>query len=88
MAVGHLLRRRGFLAAAVSVAALPAAQSLHHVLFRAVYTEVNARMQAEAMALGPVTSLSPEEAAAASKTVDKLVERPWAMWKQHAMGKS
>lgn len=65
-----------------------AAQSLHHVVFRAVYTEVNARMEAEAMRLGTVTFLSPEEAAAASRTVDKLVERPWAMWKQHAMGKS
>lgn len=64
------------------------AQSLHHVVYRAVYTEVNARMEAEALRLGPVTFLSPEEAAAASKTVDTLVERPWAMWKQHAMGKS
>ena len=65
-----------------------AAQSLHHVVYRAVYTEVNARMEAEAMQLGPVTFLSPQEAAAASKTVDTLVERPWAMWKQHAMAKS
>ncbi|HEY4173801.1 MAG TPA: class II aldolase/adducin family protein [Rhodopila sp.] len=65
-----------------------AAQSLHHVVYRAVYTEVNARMEAQAMQLGPVTFLSPQEAAAASKTVDTLVERPWAMWKQHAIAKS
>jgi ribulose-5-phosphate 4-epimerase/fuculose-1-phosphate aldolase len=68
-----------------SVAAL---QSIHHVVFRAVYTEVNARMQPEAMALGTPRFLSAAEAAAAAKTVDTLVEWPWAMWKQHTMGKS
>jgi ribulose-5-phosphate 4-epimerase/fuculose-1-phosphate aldolase len=65
-----------------------AAQSIRHVVFRAVYTEVNARVQAEAMKLGTPTFLNPEEAAAASKTNDGLVDRPWALWKQRAMGKS
>jgi HCOMODA/2-hydroxy-3-carboxy-muconic semialdehyde decarboxylase len=65
-----------------------AAQSLHHVVFRAVYTEVNARMQADAMRLGTPNFLNPEEAAAAAKTNDGLVERPWALWKQRAMGKT
>jgi ribulose-5-phosphate 4-epimerase/fuculose-1-phosphate aldolase len=64
-----------------------AAQSIRHVVFRAVYTEVNARMQAEAMKLGTPTFLNPEEAAAA-KTNDGLVDRPWALWKQRAMGKA
>lgn len=64
-----------------------AAQSVRHVVFRAIYTEVNARMQADAMRLGTPTFLSPEEAAAAAKTNDGLVERPWALWKQRAMGK-
>jgi HCOMODA/2-hydroxy-3-carboxy-muconic semialdehyde decarboxylase len=64
-----------------------AAQSIRHVVFRAIYTEVNARMQAEAMRLGTPTFLNTEEAAAAMKTNDALVERPWALWKQHAMGK-
>jgi ribulose-5-phosphate 4-epimerase/fuculose-1-phosphate aldolase len=68
-----------------SVAAAP---SIHQVVFRAVYTEVNARMQAEAMQLGTPTFLSAEEAAAASKTVDTLVDRAWEMWKQQSMGKS
>ena len=58
------------------------------MVFRAVYTEVNARMQAEAMQLGTPTFLSAEEAAAASKTIDTLVDRAWEMWKQQAMGKS
>jgi ribulose-5-phosphate 4-epimerase/fuculose-1-phosphate aldolase len=65
-----------------------AAQSIRHVVFRAVYTEVNARMQAEAMKLGTPTFLNTEEAAAAAKTNDGLVDRPWELWKQRAMGKS
>jgi ribulose-5-phosphate 4-epimerase/fuculose-1-phosphate aldolase len=65
-----------------------AAQSIRHVVFRAVYTEVNARVQAEAMKLGTPTFLNAEEAAAAAKTNDGLVDRPWALWKQRAMGKS
>jgi HCOMODA/2-hydroxy-3-carboxy-muconic semialdehyde decarboxylase len=65
-----------------------AAQSIRHVVFRAVYTEVNARVQAEAMKLGTPTFLNAEEAAAATKTNDALVDRPWALWKQRAMGKS
>jgi ribulose-5-phosphate 4-epimerase/fuculose-1-phosphate aldolase len=65
-----------------------AAQSIRHVVFRAVYTEVNARMQADAMKLGTPTFLNPEEAAAAAKTNDGLVERPWTLWKQRAMGKA
>ena len=65
-----------------------AAQSIRHVVFRAIYTEVNAKVQAEAMKLGTPTFLNPQEAAAAEKTNDGLVERPWALWKQRAMGKS
>jgi ribulose-5-phosphate 4-epimerase/fuculose-1-phosphate aldolase len=65
-----------------------AAQSIRHVVFRAVYTEVNARVQADAIKLGSPTFLSAEEAAAATKTNDALVDRPWALWKQRAMGKS
>jgi ribulose-5-phosphate 4-epimerase/fuculose-1-phosphate aldolase len=65
-----------------------AAQSIRHVVFRAVYTELNARMQAEAMKLGTPTYLNAEEAAAAAKTNDGLVDRPWELWKQRAMGKS
>jgi ribulose-5-phosphate 4-epimerase/fuculose-1-phosphate aldolase len=64
-----------------------AAQSVRHVVFRAVYTEVNARMQSEAMKLGTVEFLNPEEAAAAMKTNDGLVDRPWDLWKRRAMGK-
>ena len=61
------------------------AQSIRHVVFRAIYTEINARVQADAMKIGTPMFLSPEEAAAAAKTNDGLVERPWSLWKQRAM---
>ena len=64
-----------------------AAQSVKHVVFRAVYTEVNARTASQSLSLGDTTFLNPREAAAAMKTNDGLVERPWALWKQRAMSK-
>jgi HCOMODA/2-hydroxy-3-carboxy-muconic semialdehyde decarboxylase len=64
-----------------------AAQSVRHVVFRAVYTEVNARMESEALRLGDTMFLNNGEAAAAMKTNDALVDRPWDLWKRRAMGK-
>ncbi len=65
------------------------AQSIKHVVFRAVYTEVNARVEAEALAMGGKPEfLNAQEAAAAMKTNDGLVGRPWELWKRHAEGKS
>jgi HCOMODA/2-hydroxy-3-carboxy-muconic semialdehyde decarboxylase len=64
-----------------------AAQSVRHVVFRAVYTEVNARVEAEALRLGQPNYLNAEEATAAMHTNDGLVDRPWALWRQQAMGK-
>jgi ribulose-5-phosphate 4-epimerase/fuculose-1-phosphate aldolase len=60
--------------------------SLPQVVFRAVYTEVNAKLQSEAMKLGPVTYLSPEEAAKAAVTLDGQSARPWELWKKKALG--
>ncbi len=62
-----------------------AAQSIRHVVFRAIHTEVNARMQSDALRLGTPRYLTDAEAAAA-KTNDGLVDRPWSLWKQRAMG--
>jgi HCOMODA/2-hydroxy-3-carboxy-muconic semialdehyde decarboxylase len=59
--------------------------SIPQVVFRAYYAEMNARLQAEAMRLGTVTYLTKEEAAAAAKTNDALVARPWDLWKRKAM---
>ena len=54
-------------------------KTLPEVIYNAVYAEVNARIQYEALRLGPVTYLSAAEAEAASHT-EKGVERAWAMW--------
>jgi HCOMODA/2-hydroxy-3-carboxy-muconic semialdehyde decarboxylase len=59
--------------------------SVPQVVFRAYYTEMNARLQSEAIKLGGVTYLSAEEATASARTNDALVMRPWAIWKRKAM---
>jgi len=64
-----------------------AAQSVKHVVFRAIYTEVNAKVEAEALKIGKPSFLNEQEAAAAMKTNDALVERPWDLWKQEALAK-
>jgi len=62
--------------------------SLPRVVFRSVYTEVNARLQAQAMALGgPVTYLDEEEARRADASVGGTIPRPWELWKKKALAK-
>jgi ribulose-5-phosphate 4-epimerase/fuculose-1-phosphate aldolase len=51
-------------------------------VYRAVYTEVNARLQAQAIALGgPINFLEPEECELITGRRDTNFQRPWAMWK-------
>ena len=59
-----------------------AAQSVRHVTFRAIYTEVNARIESDALRLGDPMFLNDGEAEAAMKTNDGLVDRPWDLWKR------
>jgi ribulose-5-phosphate 4-epimerase/fuculose-1-phosphate aldolase len=59
--------------------------SLRQAVFRAVYAEVNARLQTEAMRLGPVTYLTEAEAAASMATNNTHLDRAWDMWKMRAM---
>jgi HCOMODA/2-hydroxy-3-carboxy-muconic semialdehyde decarboxylase len=54
--------------------------SLRQAVFRAVYTEVGARLQAEAMRLGSVTYLTEQEAEAAARTNDGQIDRAWLLW--------
>jgi ribulose-5-phosphate 4-epimerase/fuculose-1-phosphate aldolase len=62
--------------------------SLPVVVFRSVYTEVNARLQAQAMALGtPVTYLDDEEARRAESSIAGTIERPWQLWRKKATGR-
>ena len=60
--------------------------SVQVAVFRAVYTEINARLQTQAVALGgTVTYLEPEEGAKADIIQQQVVMRPWELWKAKAM---
>ncbi|MBI1773743.1 MAG: class II aldolase/adducin family protein [Proteobacteria bacterium] len=58
--------------------------SLRQAVFRAVYTEMNAKLQGEALRLGPVTYLNAEEAAAAAAANDGQINRAWELWRRQA----
>jgi len=61
--------------------------SIKQVVFRAIYTEINAKLEADALRLGngKVTFLNDQEAAKATETNAALVGRAWDLWKQKAM---
>ena len=61
--------------------------SIQQAVFRAIYTEINARLQAEAGKLGPITFLDPEEARLATETNNGVIGRPWELWKK-SIGKT
>ncbi|ANY16560.1 class II aldolase/adducin family protein [Bordetella pseudohinzii] len=56
--------------------------SLKHAVYRAVYAEVNARLQVDALRLGEVTYLSDKEAETAQRHIETQIDRPWEMWKK------
>jgi ribulose-5-phosphate 4-epimerase/fuculose-1-phosphate aldolase len=59
-------------------------ENLRQAVFRAVYLEMNARIQADALQLGEVTYLTAEEAAAAAITNDRQMDRAWDLWLREA----
>jgi HCOMODA/2-hydroxy-3-carboxy-muconic semialdehyde decarboxylase len=54
--------------------------TLRQAVFRAVYTEVGARLQMDAMRLGPVTYLTEEETIGTTKTISTQYDRSWLLW--------
>jgi len=61
-------------------------ESLPVAVCRAVYTELNARLQGEAIALGgEVTYLDREEAELADAVIRSVVAKPWDLWKKRAL---
>ena len=58
--------------------------TLKQVVYRAIYAEVNARLQTEAMRLGTVNYLNDQEATNAARTIDGVIDRPWELWKKRA----
>ena len=72
-----LMRGHGFAAVGTSV---------QQAVYRAIYTELNARLQQQAIALGgEVRYLSEEEAALADATNSGTINRPWELWKRKAL---
>jgi HCOMODA/2-hydroxy-3-carboxy-muconic semialdehyde decarboxylase len=66
--------------------AVVVATDLPRVVFRSVYTEQNAKLQAQAMQLGKqVKYLDAEEAKKAEASMGGTIGRPWELWKRKAL---
>jgi ribulose-5-phosphate 4-epimerase/fuculose-1-phosphate aldolase len=58
--------------------------SIRQAVYRAVYAELNARYQLQAMQLGEVTYLTEGESQACIQNVEGQVQRPWDLWVEQA----
>jgi ribulose-5-phosphate 4-epimerase/fuculose-1-phosphate aldolase len=58
--------------------------SLPHVVYRAVYAEINARYQLAASGMGEVTYLTEGESAACVANIEPQMQRPWDLWAEEA----
>lgn len=58
------------------------APSIELAVYRAIYAEVNAKLQLQAAALGPINFLNEEEAALAAASTEGQVVRAWDLWRQ------
>lgn len=54
--------------------------SLEQAIYRAIYTEVNAKLQLAAQPLGEITFLNKEEAQLSSDMNDGQIPRSWNLW--------
>jgi ribulose-5-phosphate 4-epimerase/fuculose-1-phosphate aldolase len=54
--------------------------SIEQAVYRAIYAEINARLQLQAVALGEVTYLNATEAAKAAAANDTQLPRVWELW--------
>jgi ribulose-5-phosphate 4-epimerase/fuculose-1-phosphate aldolase len=64
------------------------ADGIPAVVYRAIYTEMNARLQMQAMQLeGPIEFLSDEEGRRSWAANSGTLERPWELWKARALGR-
>jgi len=57
-------------------------KSIEQAVFRAIYTEVNAKLQLAAHGLGPVTYLTEKEAQLSSDMNDGQIARSWELWRR------
>jgi ribulose-5-phosphate 4-epimerase/fuculose-1-phosphate aldolase len=62
--------------------------SVPEAVFRAIYTEMNARLQLQATQLeGPIEFLSDEEGRRSAAANRGTLERPWELWKKAALAR-
>jgi ribulose-5-phosphate 4-epimerase/fuculose-1-phosphate aldolase len=61
--------------------------SLPHVVYRAVYAEINARYQLAVSGMGEVTYLTAGESAACVANIEPQMQRPWELWAEEARKK-
>ncbi|OGB06655.1 MAG: aldolase [Burkholderiales bacterium RIFCSPHIGHO2_12_FULL_61_11] len=54
--------------------------SLEQAIYRAIYTEVNAKLQLAAQGLGEISFLNEEEAQLSSDMNDGQIPRSWSLW--------
>ena len=60
-------------------------RSIQQAVYRAIYAELNARYQLQAMQLGSeVTYLTEGESAACVQNIEAQVQRPWDLWVEQA----
>lgn len=62
--------------------------SIKQVVYRAIYATQNAVSQMEALRLGEVTYVAPEEAALMELHARDILNRPWEIWKREALGEA
>lgn len=55
--------------------------SVQEAVYRAMYATTNATIQMEAMRMGPITYLAPEEAQKYGVMAATVMHRPWDMWR-------
>jgi ribulose-5-phosphate 4-epimerase/fuculose-1-phosphate aldolase len=61
---------------------------VQEAVFRAIYTEMNARLQLQAAGLeGPIEFLSDEEGRRSSAANRGTLERPWELWRKRALNR-
>lgn len=62
--------------------------SLRQVVYRTIYGTQNAEIQLEAMRLGDVTYLDPQEAEKMESHSGATLNRPWEIWRREALGEA
>ena len=56
--------------------------SIEQAVYRAIYAEVNAKLQAQSLGMGDINYLTPEEADLAAAANDGQIGRSWDLWRR------